>query len=181
MQNLRLRRNEFRKEIKVVMLVMKECRLRPDADYFPLFVGDYILGGSMLGSHLAYAVRAKRSLFCSAYSYFLLMCQRGPFIAGLQTRTAQRDRSLLMTRATAVRFVDEVPTQADLDVTKENLSGGFPLRTASQWQNGRKPGNNRLPLLAAGLPKRFRSDGGADPRRFAPVRAPRTYSHGDRR
>ena len=57
---------------------------RGDADYFPLYVGNHILGGGGMVSRLFEEVREKRGLSYSAYSYFSPMRFKGPFIAGLQ-------------------------------------------------------------------------------------------------
>ncbi len=104
---------------------------RTDPDYFPLLVGNYILGGGGLVSRLADEVREKRGLSYSVYSYFLPMREKGPFIVGLQTRATQRDRAFKVMRATLTRFVTEGPSPAELDAAKKNLSGGFPLRIDS--------------------------------------------------
>ncbi len=104
---------------------------RGDPDYFPLFVGNHVLGGSGLVSRLSDEIREKRGLSYSTYSYFLPMRRPGPFIVGLQTRTSQADEALRVTRETLADFVKNGPTQEELDQAKQNLTGGFPLRIAS--------------------------------------------------
>ncbi len=101
---------------------------RGDPDYFPLFVGNQILGGAALVSRIFDEVREKRGLAYSAYSYFRPMRRRGPFTAGLQTRNDQADEALKVLRGTISRFVAEGPTEAELAAAKSNLVGGFPLR-----------------------------------------------------
>ena len=59
---------------------------RKDPDYFDLYVGNHILGGSGLVSKLFNEVREKRGLAYSASSAFAPMLKPGPFIASLQTR-----------------------------------------------------------------------------------------------
>jgi len=59
---------------------------RNDPDYFPLYVGNYILGGGGFDSRLTEAIRQKKGLAYSVYSYFMPMEQAGPFQIGLQTR-----------------------------------------------------------------------------------------------
>ena len=51
---------------------------RTDPDYFPLFVGNYVLGGGGFVSRINEEVRQKRGLAYSAYSYFSPLQQRGP-------------------------------------------------------------------------------------------------------
>jgi len=104
---------------------------RLDPDYFPLYVGNHILGGSGLVSLLSEEVREKRGLSYSVYSYFLPMSQRGPFLMGLQTKNdrASEAREILM--ETVRRFRDKGPTGDELAAAIKNITGGFPLRIAS--------------------------------------------------
>ena len=104
---------------------------RPDPDYFPLYVGNHILGGSGLVSRLSEEVREKRGLAYSAYSYFTPMRERGPFFMGLQTRNDQSARALQVMRETLEKFVTDGPTEKELEAAKKNLTGGFPLRLDS--------------------------------------------------
>jgi len=103
---------------------------RLDPDYFPLYVGNHILGGSGLVSLLTQEVREKRGLSYDVYSYFLPMVERGPFLLGLQTRNDQAPeaRRVLMDRVR--RFREEGPTADELTAAIKNITGGFPLRIA---------------------------------------------------
>jgi zinc protease len=100
---------------------------RGDRDYFPLYVGNHILGGSGLISRLAVELREKRGLAYSAYSYFLPMRARGPFAIGLQTRNDQTQTAVKIARETLNRFVEQGPTEEELEAAKRNITGGFPL------------------------------------------------------
>ncbi len=104
---------------------------RNDPDYFPLYVGNYVLGGSGLVSRLADEIREKRGLSYNVYSYFVPMRERGPFVMGLQTRNKESENALNVLRATLDKFVADGPTQKELDDAKKNLTGGFPLRLDS--------------------------------------------------
>jgi zinc protease len=104
---------------------------RGDPDYFPLYVGNHILGGSGLVSILMDEVRERRGLSYSAYSYFAPMAERGPMIMGLQTKNAQADAARTVMRDTLERFVEQGPTQTELEAAVKNITGGFPLRIAS--------------------------------------------------
>ncbi len=101
---------------------------RDDPDFFPLFVGNYVLGGGGFVSRLTSEVREKRGLSYSVYSYFSPMAQAGPFTVGLQTRKEQTDDALKVVRETLARFVADGPTEAELVAAKQNLVGGFALR-----------------------------------------------------
>jgi zinc protease len=104
---------------------------RDDPDYFPLYVGNHILGGSGLVSRVAVEVREKRGLAYSAYSYFSPMHVAGPFTAGLETRTNKADEALTVLRDTVKDFIAKGPTQAELEAAKKNITGGFALRLDS--------------------------------------------------
>jgi zinc protease len=104
---------------------------RGDPDYFVLYVGNHILGGSGLVSILADEVREKRGLSYSVYSYFSPLRREGPFTLGAQTKNAQADQALQVMRETLQRFIDEGPSEQQLQEAKQNITGGFPLRIAS--------------------------------------------------
>ncbi|MGH8625090.1 MAG: M16 family metallopeptidase, partial [Gammaproteobacteria bacterium] len=100
---------------------------RFDPDYFPLYVGNHVLGGSGLVSRLADEVREKRGLSYSVSSYFSPMRVSGPFIVGLETKNAQAKEALEVTEATLRAFVEQGPTETELTAAVMNLTGGFPL------------------------------------------------------
>ena len=104
---------------------------RGDPDYFPLYVGNHILGGSGLVSILMDEVRERRGLSYSAYSYFEPLAERGPLILGLQTKNATANEAEAVMRDVLERFVAEGPTEDELDAAVKNITGGFPLRIAS--------------------------------------------------
>jgi zinc protease len=104
---------------------------RGDPDYFTLYVGNHILGGSGLVSLLAEEVREKRGLSYSVYSYFSPMRVPGPYIMGAQTQNAKAQEALQVMRDTLTRFIERGPTTEELEAAKKNITGGFPLRIAS--------------------------------------------------
>lgn len=104
---------------------------RLDPDYFPLYVGNHILGGSGLVSLLMEEVREKRGLSYSVYSYFLPMSERGPFLMGLQTKNDQVAVAREVMMDTVRRFRKQGPTADELAAAIKNITGGFPLRIAS--------------------------------------------------
>ena len=105
--------------------------VRGDVDFFPLYVGNYILGGGGFVSRLTEEVREKRGLAYSVYSYFLPMAELGLFEVGLQTKKAQADTALGLVQSVIARFVAEGVSEAELVAAKANLIGGFPLRLDS--------------------------------------------------
>ncbi len=113
------------------VLVGQPGMRRGDEDYFPLYVGNHILGGSGLVSRISEEVREKRGLSYSAYSYFVPMRREGPFTLGLQTANNNRDEALTVLRQTLQRYVEEGPTDEELLAAKKNITGGFPLKIDS--------------------------------------------------
>jgi zinc protease len=104
---------------------------RNDPDYFPLYVGNYILGGGGFVSRLMNEVREKRGLAYSVYSYFAPMQQPGAFQIGLQTKKDQAEEALQLTRKTLNEFISKGPTEKELKAAKQNIIGGFPMRVDS--------------------------------------------------
>ena len=104
---------------------------RGDDDYFALYFGNHVLGGSGFTSRLMKEVRVKRGLSYSVYSYFLPMAENGPFLMGLQTRTDQAGEAVDVARETIAGFVAEGPTREEYRASLANITGGFPLRVAS--------------------------------------------------
>lgn len=109
------------------ILVGQAGMRRNDPQYFPLYIGNHILGGNGLVTRLSNEIREKRALSYSVYSYFIPMHVRGPFIAGLQTRNAKAAEALSVLRATIARFVARGPSAREVADAKKNISGGFPL------------------------------------------------------
>ena len=104
---------------------------RSDPDYFPLFVGNYVLGGGGFASRINDEVRQKRGLAYSAGSYFSPLAQKGSFVISLQTRKDQAKEALDVTLKTLRDFIANGPTAHELRDAKANLIGGFPLRIDS--------------------------------------------------
>ncbi len=104
---------------------------RGDADYFPLYVGNHVLGGGGMTSRLFKEIREKRGLSYSAYSYFNPMREAGPFLSSLQTRADQADEAITVLNDNLKLFIDQGPTEEELIASKKNITGGFPLRLAS--------------------------------------------------
>ncbi|MBI3479146.1 MAG: insulinase family protein [Nitrosomonadales bacterium] len=104
---------------------------RGDPDFFPLYVGNYTLGGGGFVSRLMDQVREKKGLAYSVYSYFMPLKQPGEFQIGLQTKNEQADEALRLARKTLADFVAQGPSEKELQAAKQNIIGGFPLRIDS--------------------------------------------------
>ncbi len=104
---------------------------RGDPDLFPLYVGNYVLGGGGFVSRLTEEVREKRGLVYSVYSYFIPMAEPGPFQLGLQTKKDQAEDALKLVKETLDDFIKNGITEAELKAAKANIIGGFPMRIDS--------------------------------------------------
>jgi zinc protease len=104
---------------------------RKDADYFPLIVGNHILGGSGLTSIMGEEVRNKRGLSYGISSHFAPLQVKGPWMLTAQTRNSQAKTTLELMTALLRDFIDEGPTQQQLEAAKKHLMGGFPLKLSS--------------------------------------------------
>ena len=101
---------------------------RSNPDYFPLIVGNYILGGGGFVSRLMSEVREKRGLAYSVFSYFAPGKDTGIFQAGLQTKGDQATLALDVMNSTIANFIANGATPSELQAAKANLVNGFPLR-----------------------------------------------------
>lgn len=104
---------------------------RKDSDYFPMLVGNYVLGGGGFVSRLTREVREKRGLAYSVYSYVSPGRQVGPFVAGMQTKKEQADLSVEVMKKTISDFIESGPSESEMLSAKNNLVNGFPLRIDS--------------------------------------------------
>ncbi|SEP40624.1 pitrilysin family protein [Nitrosovibrio sp. Nv6] len=104
---------------------------RDDPDYFPLLVGNHILGGGGFTSRLMEEIRRKRGLAYSVHSHFSPLREQGPFEIGLQTQKEQSEEALALTRKILADFVAGGPTEEELGAAKQNIIGSFPLRIDS--------------------------------------------------
>lgn len=100
---------------------------RNDAAFFPMLVGNYILGGGGFVSRLQNEVREKRGLTYGVSSNFAPGLHAGAFTVALQTRPDQAAQALEVARTVLQDFVANGPSQAELTAAKDNLVGGFAL------------------------------------------------------
>jgi zinc protease len=104
---------------------------RDDPDYFPLVVGNHILGGGGFTSRLMEEIRQKHGLAYSVHSSFTPLKEEGPFEIALQTQKEQSEEALSITRKVLADFIAGGPTEKELIEAKKNIIGSFPLRIDS--------------------------------------------------
>ena len=100
---------------------------RNNQDYFPLMVGNAILGGLPMSSILFKEIRDKEGLAYFATSGFESLKYRGPFVIALQTKAKSTDKAVGLTKSILENFIKSGPTQSQLDAAKKNMIGRFPL------------------------------------------------------
>jgi len=100
---------------------------RGHPDYYALFLGNHLLGGSGFASLLVEEVREKRGLVYSVYSFFAPMREPGPWMIGLSTANHQAQEADQVVKSTLQDFLFEIDDQKFADI-KQNLLGGWPLR-----------------------------------------------------
>ena len=104
---------------------------RSHPDYYPLYLGNHIFGGSGLTSILSDEIREKKGLAYSAYSYFTKMQSNGFFMMRLQTKNDQANEAQNIAIATLKKFRNNAIDTQKLQDGKDNIIGGFALETAS--------------------------------------------------
>lgn len=104
---------------------------RKDPAYFPVTVGNYILGGGSLTSRLFQEVRDKRGLVYTVHSQFSALKDKGPFVIELQTRNSEALHAIKVVNDTLTRFINAGPSQSEMDSARKNLTQGFIMHMAS--------------------------------------------------
>ncbi len=103
---------------------------RGDPDYFSLYVGNHILGGSGLVSRLSEEVREQRGLSYSVASAFSPMRRHGPFLLVAQTQNERAEEAREVMLETLRTFIAQGPSAEELEAAQRNITGGFPIRLA---------------------------------------------------
>jgi len=104
---------------------------RSHPDYYPLYLGNHIFGGSGLTSILSDEIREKKGLAYSAYSYFTKMKSNGFFMMRMQTKNDQALEAKNIALQTLKNFRNNAIDTQKLQDGKDNIIGGFALETAS--------------------------------------------------
>jgi zinc protease len=141
---------------------------RGDPDYFPLFVGNYVLGGGGFVSRLTDEVRQKRGLAYSVYSYFIPRLVDGPFQIGLQTKRESAGEALGVVRQHTFAVPGRGPDRGRTAGRQIEPDRRLPAAHREQSQDPRLPGDDRLLSPANELHRRLhardrRRHRGADP------------------
>ncbi len=76
-------------------------------------------------------VREKRGLTYGVYSSLTPKQVRGPFMIELQTRAEMSEGTVKLVQDVLADYLENGPTEKELDDAKRGLAGSFPLSTAS--------------------------------------------------
>lgn len=104
---------------------------RGDKDYYALYVGNHILGGSGFSARLMKEVRVKRGLTYSIGSYLVPMHAEGPYQFSFTTKKSSTQEAIQLVSDNLNQFIEKGPTAEELKNAKLNITGSFPLRQAS--------------------------------------------------
>lgn len=100
---------------------------RGSPDTYAITVGNHILGGGGLVSILTTTMRDEHGLSYSTSSYAVMSAQPGPFVMESQVRNDSAEEAIEVLRSTFADFLRDGPTQQQLKLAVNNITGSFPL------------------------------------------------------
>lgn len=100
---------------------------RGSPDTYAITVGNHILGGGGLVSILTTTMRDERGLSYSTSSYAVMSARPGPFVMESQVRNDSARDAIEVLRDTFAEFLREGPTEQQLKLAVNNITGSFPL------------------------------------------------------
>ena len=100
-------------------------------NHLPLYIGNYIFGGSGFSARLMQELRVKRGYTYGVYSYIYPMKNIGPFVIGIETKSEQAQISVELIHNMLQEFIENGPTNEEIKHAKEAIINGFPLRVDS--------------------------------------------------
>ncbi|GJM06729.1 MAG: peptidase M16 [marine bacterium B5-7] len=124
---------------------------RNNPEYFPLIVGNFILGGGSFSSRLFDQVREKNGWVYGISSQFVRRQQAGPFLIQLQTRAEKSSQAKVMTLEVSQQFLKDGPTEDEVKLAKQFLMGHYPL----SFSNNSAMLNNVVSLAFYHLPLNY--------------------------
>ena len=104
---------------------------RGSKNQLPLYIANYIFGGSGFNARLMQELRVKRGLTYGVYSYIYPMKEIGPFIIGIETKAEQAQESVKIIHNMLKNYHKNGPTKKEIKHAKQAIINGFPLRIDS--------------------------------------------------
>jgi len=96
-------------------------------NYFPLLVGNHILGSGTLVSRLYKEIRNRRGLSYGIRSTFMPLKRKGPFMISLQTKVETKTQAIITSKKVLAKFINQGPSHKELQAAKQHLLGSFAL------------------------------------------------------
>jgi zinc protease len=112
------------------ILLGNQATCRGNPDHVALHVGNQILGGGGFASILTDEVRQQRGFVYGIGSGFSAMAAGGPFQVQFKTANENADEALTLTLDLIGKFIEDGPTDAQLEQARANILGSFALSTA---------------------------------------------------
>lgn len=116
---------------QTTVLIGQPVLKRGDKDFYALYVGNHILGGSGFSARLMKEVRVKRGLTYSIGSYLVPMHAQGPYKFSFTTKKSSTEEAIRLVEENLQQFIEQGPTEEELKNAKLNITGSFPLRQTS--------------------------------------------------
>jgi len=113
------------------VLLVTEGIKRLDKDFYPLYIANYVLGGSGLNSRLSRAVREDEGLTYGIYSYFTNSDAVDLWQIYFSATPENAERALDITQNEYLKFYEEGITADELKQAKKALLSSFNLRFSS--------------------------------------------------
>lgn len=104
---------------------------RNNPDFYPLFIANFILGGSPLSSKLGTKVRDENGLVYNIRSSFSSGITPGPFYITLGANPENVEKAINLAKETVAEFLKTGITETELKATKSFLTGSFAVRNLS--------------------------------------------------
>ncbi len=104
---------------------------RGDQAYYPLYLGNHVLGGGGLTSLLAERMREERGLSYSSASRLTTGAREGRFEMSTQVRSDALEEALNVLRDSYAELHNDGPSADRLEASQRNIIGGFPLQLDS--------------------------------------------------
>lgn len=112
------------------ILLGNQSTWRGNPDHVALYVGNMVLGGGGFASILTDEVRQKRGYVYGIGSGFSPMASGGPFQVSFKTANENADDALSLTLQLIDDFVENGPTETQLEEARTSILGSFALGTA---------------------------------------------------
>ena len=104
-------------------------RLNPD--FYPLYVANYIFGGSGLSSRLNVMAREKQGLTYGVYSYLDLADKASMIVGGFSSTPENFDKVIEIVQGEWLKFAEKGISEKELEDAKNYLISSYNLRFAS--------------------------------------------------